>query len=296
MSIPLKYRKVIKEALPALEGHLKEASELIGAPIVFEDNTAAIYAATAAVSEDEPEKMKYLPDYGSYLLEAIKTTASDDIGKESLAALFNSVGGKVKFLIRDPSVSLSDYYKLEDNAFGIEIRSDALGAWGGYYSAEYLQKLATSQIEGASMSLAQRKNLKEAEGDINTSMQKVSKAFGSELQWDPDYGKLWNFLVANSEKYVDDPEWNPLGRKVKEYVEFFSDTLAEFLGNPDNKEAVEEKLTAKKLGFSYLPANHSADVDWAWEDGKLCLQVKGGSFGCWITTSYYSLEKLEATL
>jgi len=296
MSIPLKYRKVIKEAVAGLEERLKEASAISGVTLTFEDNTSEIYAAMAAVDESEPDKLKYLPDYGTLMVDAFKTVATDDIGKEGLASLLNSAGGKVKFIIHPPSATLENYWVVDSTGFGIEIRSDSLGAWPGYYSADLIGKLASVQTEGAQMSLMQRKNLAEVEGDIAAAMKKVSEAFGSELTWDPDYGKLWNWLVENADPYSVSDGWNNLGTAVSNYVTFFSDTLTEFLGNPDNKEAVQDKLTTKKLGFAYLPKSVDKDVEWAWVDGKLCLEVKAGAFGYWITTSYYSLDKLEATL
>jgi len=263
--------------------------------LVFVDNTADLYAAMAKVEESEPEKLKEMPSYGAYMIDAFKELTQDDLGKEGLADFLTSVGGKVKFIIFDPSVSLSNYWTKESDALGIEIRSDSFGCWGGYYSAEYLEKLVTLPIEGVTISLTQRRSLKLVEGEIAAAMKKVSDAFGSELTWEPNYGKLWNWLVENSDAYSKENSY-PLGNAIRDYVVFFSDTLTEFLGNADNKEAVQEKLTAKKLGFVYLPKTHPDYVNWAWDDGKLCLQIVGDRFGCWITTSYYSLENLEATL
>jgi len=296
MSIPLKFRKLIKEAVAGFEEHLKAASTICGTTLQFVDNTTEIFTAAMATSEEAAEYIKSLPDYGQYMIDAFKSMTEDDLGKEALTNLVTLAGGKVKFIIRDPSVSLTDYWVVDSTGFGIEIRSDSIGYWGGYYSAENLQKLATVATEGAAMPLAQRRNLKELEGEISAAMKKLSAVYGGDLTWDPDYGKLWTWLKENDDQYAGDPGWYNLGKPVRDYVVFLSDTLGEFMSNDDNKEALKDKCTTNKLGFSYLPKGYSEYVNWAWVDGKLCLEVVGGSFACWITTGYYSLEKLEATL
>jgi len=293
MSIPLKHRKVIKEAIAGFEERLKEASTVSGVELKFVDNTAEIYAAMAAIGESEPDKLKYLPDYASYLVEAVKELARDDVGKEGLANLFNSTGGNVKFLVRDKSASLTQYWVADSSAFGIEIREDSLGCWSTYYSTEALEKIATVAVEGVAISLTQRKNLKKVEPEIAAAIAKVSAAYGSELTWDPEYGRLWNWLVEYGDGYATSKN---LGNATRDYVVFFADSLAEFVANPDNKEALQEKLTSNKLGFTYLPKAHPKDVNWAWDGGKLTLEVVGGAFGYWISSSYYSSDKLEATL
>jgi len=77
---------------------------------------------------------------------------------------------------------------------------------------------------------------------------------------------------------------------------FFSESFISFISNADNKEAIQEKMTANKFGFQFLPKDNPNDVGWAWENGALCMQVTGNAFGYWIISSYYSPEKLEATL
>jgi len=291
MSIPLKYRKVIKESVAAFDEKLKEASTLAGVTLIFVDTTAEMYAAMAAVGADEPDKFKYLVDYGDLVVTAFKEICADDVGREGLAGYLNKVGGQVKFVMRDPSVSLVDYWVIDSTGLGLEIRSDALGAWTGYYTAEGLGNKIPMSFQGADLPLSQRKKLKELDGEIQASMKAASAAFGAEITWDPNYGKLWTWLVENGDPYASNDGWKWMATGVRDYVAFFSETFIEFISNPDNKEAIQEKMTAKKFGFRYLPKDHPDYVAWAWQDGVLQMDVVGNAFGYWLTTSYYSLEK-----
>lgn len=293
MSIPLKYRKLTKEAVAGLEEKLKTASDLVGVPLTFVDTTAEIYAATAAISETEPEKIKDLADYGTYLIEALKPLVATEIGKEAVANMFKKSDGKVRFIVKGKEVSLEDYWIFDDQGLGIEIREDAIGAWSGYYSVEALEKTIDAPLDGAAISLKQRLSLVNVQPEIDAALKSASAAYGKDLIWDPDYANLWKWLVDNGDQYAN--KSSNLGNVIRDYVVFFTDIFKEFIANPDNKEAMQDKLTTNKLGFSLQHKDAPGYVQWSWEDGKLTMDTKGGYFGCWLTTSYYSLELLEAT-
>jgi len=289
----LKLRKITKEAVAGLEEKLKTASDLVGVPLVFVDTTPEIYTATAAISESEPEKIKTLPAYGDYLIAAIKTTIADAVGKESLANMFTKTDGKIRFIVKGKEVGLADYWIFDDQGLGIEVRVDSLGCWSGYYSAEALEKIIIAPLDGAALSLKQRRNIEKNQPAIDAAIKSASAAYGKDLIWDPDYGKLFQWLVDNGDSYGKNT--HNLGNVLKDYAVFFTDVFKQFIANPDNKEAMEEKLTTNKLVFHLLPKDAAGAVKWSWEDGKLTMDAKGGSFGCWLTTSYYSLPLLEGT-
>jgi hypothetical protein len=219
---------------------------------------------------------------------------SDEVSKEALQTILNSCGGKVKFIWLDPEGTVSRYWIWDDSSFQIETRVDSLGCWTGYYTAEALSSKASVSWNGASVGVAQRKNLNAVEEEIQGFMKKASEAYGSEISWNPDYAKLHAWLVENDDQYAKSES---LGNIIRDYVQFFTETFIKFIENADNKEAIQEKMTTPRFGFAYLPKDYPEYVKWAWgEDGALLMEVVGAAFGYWITESYYSLDKLEATL
>jgi len=292
-TIPLATRKVIKEAVAGFNEKLKEASELVGVTLTWEDKSTELYEAVIAGGADAAS-IKELPSYAGYMVDAFKELSNEELGKEVLTNIFSKNNGKVEFVIRDPTVSLSDYFSWNDSAFQIEIRSDGLGYWGGYYNADAIRTKATCEWNGHMVGLAQKKKLQEVEPQIAAAMKKASDAYGSEIRWDPDYSKLWSWLVETGDPGA---KAQGLGDTILLYVEFFVDTFSKFIEDADNKEAIQGKMTTPRFGFRYLPSSHPDYVNWAWgDDGSLLLDVVGAAFGSWISESYYSLANLEATL
>lgn len=73
-------------------------------------------------------------------------------------------------------------------------------------------------------------------------------AYGAELKWEPDYGRLWTWLVENDDEMAKSTS---LGNKVLSYVEFFVEQFIKFIQDPDNKEAMQEKLTTNKVSSAF---------------------------------------------
>jgi len=249
MSLPLKARKLIKEAAAGFEEKLAKVSAVTGVPLTFVDNLAELYAAVNEVDASKVDKLAGLHYYADYMLEAFTELCKDEAGKEAAADILNSSGGKVKFIWRDASVSLTEYYLWDETAFQIELRSYSIGCWSTSYNDVAIQKKATVKFGGGTVGFLHKKKFLDNVPKIEKAMKAVSDAYGSEIKWDPDYTQLWNWLVANGDKIVGQDN---LGNNVFNYVEFISEKFIEFIKDPDNKEAIQEKLTTPRFGFKYL--------------------------------------------
>jgi len=295
MSIPLKDRKIIKEAVAGFQEKLKEAGDLVGVELKWEDQSPEWYKEALAASANV-ETLKHIPMYGRCLLEVFKEVSADEIGKKAIQDMMKD--RKVEFIIRNPDFYIRDYFIWTPTALQIEVRSDSCGNWETYYSVENFiadTKQFTCQIDGHTFAMKHKKNFLENKPKIEEEMKKASAAYGSDLKWDPDYTKLRNWLLENEDPAI---EKENLGNNIFSYVQFMVEQFNNFIKDADNKEAVQEKLDpSKRFGFVYWPENRSGDVTWAWDDdGAFCMGVKGKCFGYWITESYYSQSAIEATL
>jgi len=296
MSIPLKDRKIIKEAVAAFQGKLKEAGDLVGVELKWDDQSAEWYTASAAANA-KVELLVSMPMYGKCLVAVFTEVGKDDIGKKAIQDLMAT--RKVEFIIRTGDFYIRDYFIWTDTALQIEVKAEGCGWWEGYYSVENFikdAKTAVCHMDGHTFALKHKKNYLENKPKIEAAVKKASAAYGADLTWNPDYTKLRDWMMECQDP-ANDKE-NVMGNQITSYVEFLVEEFITFIKNPDNKEAIEEKLNdSKRLGFVYWPENKSGDVTWAWgDDGALCLGVKGKCFGYWITSSYYSQAGLEATL
>jgi len=71
------------------------------------------------------------------------------------------------------------------------------------------------------------------------------------------------------------------------------EAFTKFCKDNDNKEALEEVLTAGKVGIRIAEAN-APDSYWIIEDGTLWMETKIGYFGSWLT--YFDADRLEKKL
>jgi hypothetical protein len=282
MSIPLAARKAIKESIPKAEAALKQAGDAIGQPLVFTDNTPALWTGLGESYQAQLADNFHL--YYEKLAKVFQEFAQDPLRLSNLKDRLKKVGNKVLVTLVEDGPD--NYYQFKDDALHIEVKPSYFGSWIDYYSADVLEKLLSVEWGSHKLSLAARKNIDSALPQIAAHMKRASDAYGTALSFDVDgLGALYAHI---GERAAED-----FGDKVVEYAKQFADVFSEFVQNADNKEAVQGALKTNKIGF-LLDADSASDVYWAWKDGSLKMQVKPGYFGSWL--SYYAGPALEATL
>lgn len=281
-TIPLKSRKAIKEAIPLCEAQLARAGTAVGVTLSFVDNTPELFVGLGDRGENlGPE----LPKYFSALADAFTEFAKNETRKEALQEALNQVGGKVKLQLIG-SNDTDKYFSWTADELHIETKPSYWGSWLSYFNAEYLENSLEVTYYDVKMPLEVRRKIIGAIPEVNTHIKRASDAYGAELTWEVDYGKLVNFIGVDKAKSLDS--------SLAAYAKQFADTFSEFVkADPDNKEAIQEAFTANIVGFDYADSSAS-DKYWTWQDGKLLMQVKASYWGSWL--SYFNTANLEATL
>jgi hypothetical protein len=283
MAIPLAARKAIKESVPKAEAALKQAGDAIGEPLVFTDNTPALWTGLGESYQGALAANFHV--YYEKLATVFKEFSTDPLRLSTLKERIKKVGGKVLVTLVDDS-SPDNYFQFKDDALHIEVKASYFGSWIDYYSAAALEKQLSVSWNSHSLSLEAQKNINKAIPQVAEHMKRASSAYGAELKFDVEgLGALY--------AHVGDRAGEDFGDKVVDYAKTFADTFSEFVKNPDNKEAIQGALKTNKIGFQ-LDADSASDVYWVWKDGSLLMQVKPGYFGSWL--SYFSTSALEATL
>jgi len=301
----LKDRKIVKEATAQWQTGLKEAGDVIGSTLNWDEaNMTEVYKQSAADGEVErlDPTSRYqtsISYYAKCLKGAFEEIANEEHGKKALQDLMKD--RKVELVPRPKNYNeCMQYYIWTPTALQIEFKSDCVGYNADEYTAEALLKdlnVAVWTFNGHTWALKHKDDLLKVQPQIDSAMKTVSDAYGSELKWDPDYTQLRKNLMANNSDlwYYTQKDFPT---RVKAYVDQVSKTLVEFVKDADNKEALTEKLDGSKtIDVTYVPNDHIPDVTYVWNDnGRLCMQIKTGQFGSYMDDSYYGQKNIEATL
>lgn len=283
MSIPLKSRKAIKEAIPLAEAEVLKASNAIGVTLTFDDNTADLWAALGEAKGDTLGPA--LPKYFVELAKTFAEFSKDASRKEALVDALNAVGGKVR-LVMVPANNKDVYFSFAPDAFCLETKPNYWGSWLSSFNAENLEKIMRVDYQGANMPLLAKRKLMESMSAIESEVKRASGVFGSSLTWDVNYGDVWKHL-GNDSKASD------FGVSVVKYAKQFGDALGEFFKNATRKEAFLDALTTGRVGFSLAAANDK-DVYWVWKDGAILMQIKPSYWGSWISS--FNADNLEKVM
>jgi len=283
----LKARKAIKEAIPECEKELVTAGNAIGVPLVLVDNTADIYNAIS-----DKEGMGQMPKYFNNFQVRIVEAAKNATVKEALAEKMNACGGKVCLKMYTLASGESEpYFKYDNESFNICVQPGSWGTWITYHDVDKLQKAITVTYEGVEMPLEAKKSIIDVLPTIESDMAIIASALGAEkIEFGLNWGELWTWLVKHGNKH--NPE--TVGPTIVKYTNKVAAVVKEFCGDADNKEALEDAWSNKKLNF-VLESSNEADTPFQWKEGALTVQIKGNYWGTWIDSTYKG-EALEKTL
>jgi len=285
--IPLKTRKSIKAALEKAEQHSKKASSAFGKELTFVDNTAELFEKLQAAGKSEDYLFQMGDTVATYLEQFSKTMqefCKNASNKEQLEAELTT--GKFGLKITDTDTN--EYWRLEEGTLWMLTSTGYFGSYLSYFDIDRLCKILGKTD---ALPLNTRKNLADNQKKIQENIEKASKLFGKELSWVDNYQELYDKLKAaqKSEEYL----WT-FGDQITAYSAQLVAAFTVFCKDADNKEALEEVLTAGKVGVRIVDANKSTDDYWVIEDGILWMETKPGYYGSYI--SYFDSDRLEKKL
>jgi len=291
--IPLKTRKSIKTFQEKADALIKKASAAFGKELCLIDNTADLFQALQAAGKSEDSLFGIgdtLFEYVQQFVKAFVEFCANPDNKEQLEAELITAKFGIRFDSRptdDETTNAQRYWVLEDGVLWMETEPNYFGSYLSYFDTTRLVSILGASD---SMPLNTRKSLKEAQVKIDKCMQKASKLFGAELSWVDNYQTIYDKLKAHgkSQDYLFG-----LGAEIVQYAEQLAKAFEEFCKDADNKEALQEVLTAGKVGLRFL----DPDADnkyWVIDDGTLWMEAQPNYFGSYL--SYYSSDSLEKKL
>jgi len=275
MSIPLKVRKIIKEATTKCEESLKKAGDSVGVTLTFIDNLAEVHGIL------EDELVEHVPAYFAQLEVVFAEFAAQETRKESLVECLTKVGGKVGLRI----VSADVYYEIDGDGFWLAATKSSFGSWLSYWDSPRLELLLQATLDGHPVPLIVKRSLVEALPVIQGHVTRASAAYGQTIVWAVDHGEAWQHLQET------DPA--AFGLNASLYAEQFANMFISFISSPDNKEAVMDTWKTSQLKFNVDPAS-SGYTYWKWKDGDLYFDISPSYYGLWI--SKFDGASFEATL
>jgi len=284
--IPLKTRKSIKEALTKAEAHAKTASKAFGKELTFEDNTTELFEKLQSAGKSEDWLFNLgntLATYFEQFSKSMTDFCKNAANKEQLEAELTT--GKFGVMITDTDTN--EYWRIENGTLWMLTTTGYFGSYLNYFDVDRLTKILG---KSDAMPLNTRKNLSEAQKQIQKNIETASKVFGKELSWVDNNQELYDALksAGKSEDYL-----YTFGNSLVEYSKQLATTFTSFCKDPDNKEALEEVLTAGKVGVKICDNNKNEEY-WVIEDGILWMETKPGYFGSYL--NYFDQERLERKL
>jgi len=176
------------------------------------------------------------------------------------------------------------YWVIEDGTLWMETRDSWFGNYLDYHDTE---RLCTKLGANDPMPLNTRKSLKAAQVKIDKFMQEASKLFGKELTFIDNFQELYDKLKAAGR----DQTWLfKIGECLERYPQQLVKAFTQFCKDNDNKEALEEVLTAGRIGVRFS----GKDEYWVIEDGTLWMETRDSWFGNYLDN--HDSAKLEKKL
>jgi len=284
----LKERKAVKEALAKAEDFCKTASNTLGCPVVIVDNSAELYGALANKSA-----IGDLSAYYSQFAKVAAEAAKNPTVKEALVEKLNAAGGKLAIKLSNEKVQNYKWFDYNNDSVNFIVETQDFGSWvANNYNYDYLVACLKTEHQGVEMPLAAKRNIVENQPNIEAQLKNIATAIGAEkVEFDVNYGELYKFLDSSSDWSKDNAKY--IGDHCLAYTVQMAKMLTAFCKDADNKEAVADAWSSKKLGFNM---STSADKPYfVWKDGSLLLTIVSREFGSWIGNNFTD-SNLEATL
>jgi len=167
----------------------------------------------------------------------------------------------------------------------LETKSNIWGSWLTEFNSDRIEKILG---RGDPQPLITRKNVKKTRIAIDNTMNKVKAVFGAELSWAENTQELYETLKTAGKSEND---LYKLGDQIVLYVNQFNTEIAKFCKDKDNKEALQEVLSAGQVGIRIVS---SGPKKWIIEDGALWMETTTNVWGSWITE--FNAPELEKIL
>jgi len=285
-SMPLNSRKNLKSHAAAIAKCVQGASKAFGREITFVDNYQDIYDALKTAGKNQEFLWTFgnqLKEYDTQMEKTMVEFCKNSDNKEQLE--IELTAGKIG--VRIGTVG-DKYWVLEDGTLWMDTTHGYYGSYLSYFDVDRLCKILGVNDP---MPLNSRKNLKAISPAITKNMAEASKLFGKELTFVDNYQDLYDKLKASGkqQEYL----WT-FAKPLEDYTKQLVTAFTKFCKDNDNREALEEVLTAGKVGLRIIDANKSTDEYWVIEDGILWMESKPGYYGSYI--SYFDSDRLEKKL
>jgi len=284
-SMPLNTRKNLKTNAPAILKSAQGCSKAFGREVTWVDNNQDIYDALKSAGKSQDFLWTFGNQLKEYAGQAEKAFVEFCKNADNKAQLeIELTAGKVGVKITSES---DRYWVLEDGTLWMYTQAGYYGSYLNYFDVDRLcEILGTSDP----MPLNSRKNLSASKIVCTKNMAEASKLFGKELQLVDNFQESFDAL-KNSGKSTD--YMYTWAKPLEEYTKQLVTAFQKFCKDADNKEALEEVLTAGKFGVRVID-NSKNDEYWVIEDGVLWMETKPGYWGSYI--NYYDSERLEKKL
>lgn len=284
-SMPLNTRKNLANAAKEIEKSVATASKAFGKEIAWVDNYQELYdkLKEAGKSEDFLWTMgDPIKEYASQMAKIFVEFNKNSDNKEQLEA--ELLTGKVGLRL----ATEDKYWVIEDGILWMETQPNYFGSYLSYFDIDRLCKILGANDP---MPLNSRKCLKAAVAVMDKSLAEASKLFGKELTMVDNYQELYDALKSAGKS--QDTLFT-FAKPLEDYAKQLVTVFQKFCKDNDNKEALEEVLTAGKAGVRICDGNKSTDDYWVIEDGILWMETKPNYYGSYI--SYFDSDRLEKKL
>jgi len=272
----------------AINTAMTAASKSFGKQLTWINNDQEIYDKMKAANKSEDYLWALGDPLKAYAVQfntAMTEFCKNEDNKQQLETELST--GKIGLKFAPEDQTNDKYWVLEEGCLYMETKVGYFGSWLSYFDSERLCGILGSADP---MPLNTRKNLKLANVQMTKDLAAVSKLFGKELSWVDNHQDLFDKLKAAGK--ANDYLWT-MGNVLKQYTAQLLIAFTAFCKDKDNKEALEEVLTAGKVGVR-IPAEGGDDKYWVIEDGTLWMESKIGYFGSWL--SYFDADRLEKKL
>jgi hypothetical protein len=281
--VPLITKKNLKKANATITGVITKLSKVYGSDLIWVDNNQEIYEGLKSSGKSDNDLYKlgdvivaYVNQFNTEFTKFLK----DPDNKEQIQIELSS--GQVGVRLTDKN---DEYFALVDGALWLETKSNIWGSWLTEFNSDRIEKILG---RGDPQPLITRKNVKKTRIAIDNTMNKVKAVFGAELSWAENTQELYETLKTAGKSEND---LYKLGDQIVLYVNQFNTEIAKFCKDKDNKEALQEVLSAGQVGIRIVS---SGPKKWIIEDGALWMETTTNVWGSWITE--FNAPELEKIL
>jgi len=223
-------------------------------------------------------------NYAKQFDKEFTTFCKNDDNKEQLQTELTS--GKIAVrIVGDDKEDV--YWVIEEGTLWMETKARYWNSWLSSFTVELLEKKLGAEDP---QPLVTRKNVKAAKVKQDATMTKVNAVFGKELAWVDNVQELYDTLKKSGKSVSD---LYTIGDNINSYTDQLLKEFTTFCKDADNKEALDEELSAGQVGVRIVD-DSKEDKYWVLEDGTLWMETKARYWNSWLSS--FTAEVLEKIL